>query len=56
MIEIKVVRNVILNRTKLEITVIIEFFKSGKFGDSWGENDASWKVDHGDISSLKYNF
>ena len=26
------------------------------FGDSWGENDASWKVDHGDQCCLKWYF
>ena len=26
------------------------------FGDSWGENDASWKVDHENQFCLKYHF
>ena len=46
----------------IEYEISVRFVKSLNFtnlenlGDSWGENNASWKVDHGDISCLKYHF
>ena len=42
--------------------ICVRFFKSlnfsnlENFGDSWGENDASWNVDHGDLCCLKLCF
>jgi len=38
-----------------DICQIFEFFEYGKFWPLLGENDVSWKVNHGEQSCLKYH-
>ena len=51
-----------LKQSMMKSEISVRFVKSlnftnlENFGDSWGENDASWNVDHGNQCCLKWHF